>query len=137
MVSIPSTGDTGEIVSGLWYANGVAIAHDEKSVLVRMPRRIPLVVSVIGYQQLRVLRQQFWVWILYVYVFFVLFLIRWWRRWGFVLSDTGWAVRRRDSQKRFLDHYLDFLMASPVVRISSLSWICFHFCLGVALGVNT
>ena len=30
----PSTGDTSEIISGLWYANGVSISHDEKSVLV-------------------------------------------------------------------------------------------------------
>ena len=44
----PSTGQTGEIVSGLWYANGVAIAHDEKSVLVRRPCGILLFVSVIA-----------------------------------------------------------------------------------------
>jgi sugar lactone lactonase YvrE len=44
----PSTGQTGEIVSGLWYANGVAIAHDEKSVLVRRPCGILLFVPVIA-----------------------------------------------------------------------------------------
>lgn len=33
----PYTGDTSEIISGLWYANGVSISHDEKSVLVRAP----------------------------------------------------------------------------------------------------
>lgn len=30
-----NSGDTREILSGLWYANGVSMAHDEKSVLVR------------------------------------------------------------------------------------------------------
>ena len=31
----PRSGATTEVLSGLWYANGVAVAHDEQSVLVR------------------------------------------------------------------------------------------------------
>ena len=30
----PESGETEEVASGLWYANGVAVAHDEESVLL-------------------------------------------------------------------------------------------------------
>jgi hypothetical protein len=122
----PSTADTREIVSGLWYANGVTIAHDEKSVLVRRRSEIPLRLSPCVSS---VDDASLW----YVHVFLApLFLIRWWRRWDFVSSDTGGTGRRRGSQRLFLGRYLDFQMASPVVSTSHPACTFYRFWISLA-----